>query len=281
MDTGLPTVADPRPLEERRTAIGTTGRRDVAEGTVVFFGRRHGYIRPDSRSGLAQPEPDLYVHASAVQMNSRRVLTEGQRVSFDVGSRSEEFIVECMLGNAAYVHEEHFGKPDRQAVKVTPLTTGDERSDLQRAEAMRQARGGRPYTPPSGPADLDPSTMRWPGRGVVHSFNLDRGHGAIFMVDGIGRGMRLWLEASSFIEGEPAAVLKPGCAVAYRMGSLPFDWSAAQSTVEPAAPTRRKMQGMQALDVTVVAGQEADQLRTTARSLLRDSPYGELGDWPN
>jgi hypothetical protein len=112
----------------------------------------------------------------------------------------------------------------------------------------------------------------------VHSFNPDQGHGAIFIVDGIGRGMRLWLEAGSFIEGEPAAVLKPRCAVAYRMGSLPFDWSAAQSTVEPA---RRKMQGMQALDITVVDGQVADQLRTTARSLLRDSPYGEPGDWPN
>ncbi|MGH8883187.1 MAG: cold-shock protein, partial [Stackebrandtia sp.] len=118
----------------------------MAEGTVVHFHWRYGYIRPDPLGGRGQSEPDLYVHGSSVQMNNYRPLQVGQRVSYAVGSRNEEFIVETMLGNAAYVHEEHFGKPGRQAVRVTPLTSGDEASDLRRAEALRQATGGGPYT---------------------------------------------------------------------------------------------------------------------------------------
>jgi cold shock protein len=52
----------------------------MAIGTVKFFNTSKGF-------GFIAPEDggkDVFVHASAVEMAGMRVLTEGQRVSFDI-----------------------------------------------------------------------------------------------------------------------------------------------------------------------------------------------------
>jgi len=49
-------------------------------GTVKFFNISKGF-------GFISPEEggkDVFVHASAVEMSGMRVLSEGQRVSFDI-----------------------------------------------------------------------------------------------------------------------------------------------------------------------------------------------------
>ena len=49
-------------------------------GTVKFFNTSKGF-------GFISPEEggkDVFVHASAVEMSGMRVLSEGQRVSFDI-----------------------------------------------------------------------------------------------------------------------------------------------------------------------------------------------------
>jgi cold shock protein len=52
----------------------------MAIGTVKFFNATKGF-------GFIAPEDggkDVFVHASAVEMAGMRVLSEGQRVSFDI-----------------------------------------------------------------------------------------------------------------------------------------------------------------------------------------------------
>jgi len=52
----------------------------MAIGTVKFFNAAKGF-------GFIAPEDggkDVFVHASAVEMAGMRVLSEGQRVSFDI-----------------------------------------------------------------------------------------------------------------------------------------------------------------------------------------------------
>ena len=49
-------------------------------GTVKFFNSNKGF-------GFISPEDggkDVFVHATAVEMSGMRVLSEGQRVSFDI-----------------------------------------------------------------------------------------------------------------------------------------------------------------------------------------------------
>ena len=52
----------------------------MATGTVKFFdaGKGFGFIQPESG------EKDVFVHISAVQNAGMEVLTEGQRISYDV-----------------------------------------------------------------------------------------------------------------------------------------------------------------------------------------------------
>jgi CspA family cold shock protein len=52
----------------------------MAIGTVKFYNtaKGFGFIAPEGGS------KDVYVHASAVEMAGMGVLTEGQRVSFDI-----------------------------------------------------------------------------------------------------------------------------------------------------------------------------------------------------
>jgi CspA family cold shock protein len=52
----------------------------MAIGTVKFFNATKGF-------GFIAPEDggkDVFVHASAVEMAGMRVLSEGQRISFDI-----------------------------------------------------------------------------------------------------------------------------------------------------------------------------------------------------
>ncbi len=52
----------------------------MAIGTVKFYNSSKGF-------GFISPETggkDVFVHASSVEMSGMRVLSEGQRVSFDV-----------------------------------------------------------------------------------------------------------------------------------------------------------------------------------------------------
>jgi CspA family cold shock protein len=52
----------------------------MAIGTVKFFNAAKGF-------GFIAPEgggKDVFVHASAVEMAGMRVLSEGQRISFDI-----------------------------------------------------------------------------------------------------------------------------------------------------------------------------------------------------
>ena len=52
----------------------------MAIGTVKFFNSNKGF-------GFISPEDggkDVFVHATAVEMSGMRVLSEGQRVSFDI-----------------------------------------------------------------------------------------------------------------------------------------------------------------------------------------------------
>ena len=52
----------------------------MAIGTVKFFNSNKGF-------GFIAPEgggKDVFVHATAVEMSGMRVLSEGQRVSFDI-----------------------------------------------------------------------------------------------------------------------------------------------------------------------------------------------------
>ena len=58
----------------------TKGALTVATGTVKWFNdeKGYGFIARDG-------EPDVFVHHSAILMDGRRTLAEGQRVEFEVG----------------------------------------------------------------------------------------------------------------------------------------------------------------------------------------------------
>ena len=54
--------------------------KNMTIGTVKFFNTSKGF-------GFISPEgggKDVFVHATAVEMSGMRILSEGQRVSFDV-----------------------------------------------------------------------------------------------------------------------------------------------------------------------------------------------------
>ena len=57
----------------------------MANGTVRRFSiqKGYGYIRPDDGS------QDVFVHISAVLQTGLRTLTEGQKIGYDLHTRSE------------------------------------------------------------------------------------------------------------------------------------------------------------------------------------------------
>lgn len=52
----------------------------VMYGTVVWFSRGMGFIKPDTESGN-----DIFCHYSDVSMDGYKLLKKGQRVSYQIG----------------------------------------------------------------------------------------------------------------------------------------------------------------------------------------------------
>ncbi|MBC9727672.1 hypothetical protein [Streptomyces sp. TRM68367] len=75
--------------------------------------------------------------------------------------------------------------------------------------------------------------------------------------------------------------MTPGTPVAYRIGALTAEQIAASAPADVRRDLPRRTPGfLQALDVTAVTCQDAERLRRTARTLVRDTLYrDDLASW--